>query len=87
MKLEFEKETAIAQLPLYNRIKSLIKNDSILTVATFTPTQIATTYIGQYGNIRGREVKKDVKMDTLTITAPFFMFNDAAYSLLMNDLE
>lgn len=31
MKLEFEKETAIAQLPLYNRIKSLIKNDSILS--------------------------------------------------------
>lgn len=87
MKLEFERETAIAQLPLYNRIKSLIKNDSILTVTTFTPTQITTTYIDPYGNIRGRELKKEVKMDTLTITAPFFIFNDAAYSLLIDDLE
>lgn len=87
MKLEFERETAIAQLPLYNRIKSLIKNDSILTVTTFTPTQITTTYIDPYGNIRGRELKKEVKMDTLTITAPFFIFNDATYSLLIDDLE
>lgn len=87
MKLEFERETAIAQLPLYNRIKSLIKNDSILTVTTFTPTQTVTTYIDQYGNLCGRELKKDVKMDSLTITAPFFMYNDAAYSLLIDDLE
>lgn len=95
VRLEFEKETFINQIPIYNRIISIFENRNLVhqdSVIVFTKPSIYRYKVDQFGNLLEIDslnaVSSEVRKDTLfNVSAPSFIFKDVDYNRLINDLD
>lgn len=92
LKLEFEKEIFINQIPLYNRINSLLKDFELNSIELTTITANRTNYIykDQFENVIDTVVVKDsssAKKEAIFVIAPNFMFSDTYYDRTINNLN
>lgn len=93
VRMEYEKETFINQIPIYNRINSIYKNLRLKVVKVLIiPTRERTLQykVDQFGNQIGVDsiVSPIVKWDTLhNVKAPNFIFQDSEYNRLTNNLN
>ena len=91
--MEYEKETFINQIPIYNRVNSVYKDCGLRVVKVMIiPTRERRLQytVGQFGN----QIEVDsilnptVKWDTLyNVKVPNFIFQDSEYNRLINNLN
>lgn len=90
LKLEFEKEIFINQIPIYNRINSLLKDFELYAVELTATTANRAIYKDKFENVLDTIVVKDLlsaKTETMFIKAPNFMFSDTYYDRTINNLN
>lgn len=93
VRMEYEKETFINQIPIYNRINSIYKDFRLKTVKEMIiPTRktILRYTVDQWDNQIGVDsiLNPIVKWDTLyNVKAPNFIFQDNEYNRLINNLN
>lgn len=91
LKLEFEKEVFINQIPIYNRINSLLNDLELNSVELITTTANRINFVhrDQFKNVIDTVVVKDLssaKKETIIVVAPNFMFVDTYYDRTINNL-
>lgn len=93
VRMEYEKETFINQIPIYNRVNSIYKNLRLKVVEVMImPTREMTLQhkVDQFSNQIAVDsiVSPIVKWDTLHyVKAPNFIFQDSEYNRLTNNLN
>ncbi len=93
VRMEYEKETFINQIPIYNRVNSIYKDRGLRVVKVMIVPKrerILQYTVDQFGN----QIEVDsilnptVKWDTLyNVKAPNFIFQDSEYNRLINNLN
>lgn len=95
VRLEFEKETFINQIPIYNRVISIFENRNLVyqdSVIVFAKPSIYRYKVDQFGNLLEIDslntISSEVRKDTLlNVSAPSFIFKDVDYNRLIDDLD